>query len=128
MKQITLDRQFRMPDATMRRLPGYRDQRPHCTLVLVVNAGLVACAAAEPFTWALGLHLVLLPFNAWRLLRALRTDGSARSPTQRLAAKREPSNLVTTRPTGRLMLGTTFPEMAMARTVRLPARRAVCQS
>jgi hypothetical protein len=39
------------------------------------NAGLVACGSAEPFT---ALHLVLLPFNAWRLLRALRTAASSR--------------------------------------------------
>jgi hypothetical protein len=61
------------------RLPSAcRDPRHHCGLVLATNAGLVACGTAEPFTLPLALHLMLLPFNAWRLPQALRAGPSSR--------------------------------------------------
>jgi hypothetical protein len=48
--------------------------------VLAVNASLAACAATEPFTPTLLLHLTLLPINAWRLWQALRAGAPARRP------------------------------------------------
>ena len=75
----TTARQARPPALTTRLAAMCRDPRSYCALVLAANAGLVACAAAEPFTAALLLHLVLLPFNAWRLLLALRAGRSTRA-------------------------------------------------
>lgn len=59
---------------TARLAAACRDPRHHCAVVLVVNAGLAACAASEPFALTLMLHLALLPVNAWRLLRACRVS------------------------------------------------------
>jgi hypothetical protein len=63
---------------TSRLVAVCRDPRNHCALVLAANAGLVACGAAEPFTLSLALHLMLLPFNGWRLAQALRAGPSSR--------------------------------------------------
>jgi hypothetical protein len=54
------------------------DPRHHCALVLAANAAVVACGASEPCTPALVLHLLLLPFNTWRLARALGARRPAR--------------------------------------------------
>jgi hypothetical protein len=61
-----------------RLVAAFCDPRHHCALVLAVNAGLAACAATEPSTRALLLHLALLPVNAWRLRQALRLGSPAR--------------------------------------------------
>jgi hypothetical protein len=65
----------RHPTLTARLSATLRDPRHYCALVLAVNAGLVACAAGEPGTPTLLLHLALLPINGWRLRQALRPSG-----------------------------------------------------
>jgi hypothetical protein len=50
--------------------------RQHRAIVLAVNVGLVACAAVDPLTLSFALHVLLLPVNAWRLLSAVRQEGS----------------------------------------------------
>lgn len=116
MKQLTTNRHPRQSALTMRVLAACRDPRHHCAVVLAANAGLVACAAVEPFTPALLLHLVLLPVNAWRLLQAMRSGASSRSPADCMAATRSPRAGAPWRPG--------FQALATAQTVRLPPRRA----
>ena len=120
MTNTTADRQASTPALTVRLAAACRDPRHHCTLVLAVNAGLVACAAAEPFTAALALHLVLLPVNAWRLLHALRTGSSARP----LAAAMVKADMVATRYRAEVMRYPAFDAMATMQTVRLSPRAA----
>ena len=118
MTYTTTDRQVSTSALTARLAAACRDPRHHCALVLAVNAGLVACAAAEPFTAALALHLVLLPFNAWRLLHALRTGSSPRP----LAASTVRADMLATRQRVESMRFPAFDAMATMQTVRLNPR------
>lgn len=123
MTNTTTDRQVSTPALKARLAAACRDPRHHCALVLAANAGLVACGAAEPCTAALALHLVLLPFNAWRLLPALRTGSSAilsARPLAAVAAAR--AGRVATRQTVESMRCARFDEMATLQTVRLNPR------
>jgi hypothetical protein len=124
MTYTTTDRQVSTPALTARLATACRDPRHHCALVLAVNAGLVACAAAEPFTAALALHLVLLPFNAWRLVHALRAGSSARL----LATTTARADVVAARHKAESMRCPVFDAMAPMQTVRLSPRAARCPS
>ena len=104
----------------MRWLAAGCDPRHHCALALAVNAGLVACGAVEPFTPALALHLVLLPFNAWRLVHALRAAPAARPST--LATPK--GGVAVTQERARSLRCAAFDPMATMQTVRLDARRS----
>ena len=120
----TTDRQARNPALTARLSAACRDPRHHCALVLATNAGLVACGATEPFTAALALHLMLLPFNAWRLLNALRTGSSARRPARPLASETAMADVVAARQRAESMRCPAFDAMAAMQTVRLSPRAA----
>jgi len=124
MTYITTDRQVSTCALTARLAATCRDPRHHCALVLAVNAGLVACGAAEPFTAALALHLVLLPFNAWRLAHALRTGSSPRRPAHPVVAVTAGADLVAARQRAESMRHPAFDAMATLQTVRLSPRTA----
>jgi hypothetical protein len=102
----------------MRLAAACRDPRHHCALVLAANAGLVACGAAEPFTPALALHLVLLPFNLWRLLHAMRASPSV----SRVSAAKAKSDLASTRQRVESMRCAALDARATMQTVRLSPR------
>ncbi len=121
MTHTTTDRQSPLSTLMMRLAAACRDTRHHCALVLAVNTGLVACGAAEPFTVALALHLVLLPFNAWRLLLALRAGRS--SHTLLAATKR--GDTMATRQRVASMRCPAFDATATMQTVRLSPRDAL---
>ena len=121
MTHTTTDRQSPMSAMTMRLVAACRDTRHHCALVLAANTGLVACGAAEPFTAALALHLVLLPFNAWRLLLALRAGRT--SHTLLAATKR--GDTMATRQRVASMRCPAFDATATMQTVRLCPRGAL---
>jgi hypothetical protein len=103
---------------TIRLAMACRDPRHHCALVLAVNAGLVACGATEPFTPALVLHLMLLPFNAWRLVHALRTG----SPTRRLPAATRKADVPALRLQAAAMRCPAFDASRTIQTIRLSPR------
>lgn len=124
MKQLTTNRPPRQSALTMRVLAACRDPRHHCAVVLAANAGLVACAAVEPFTPALLLHLVLLPVNAWRLLQAMRSGASVRSAADGVAATRGPLPSLSVPRSSGAPWRPGFQALATAQTVRLPPRRA----
>lgn len=121
MTHTTTDRQSPLSTLVMRLAAACRDTRHHCALVLAVNTGLVACGAAEPFTAALALHLVLLPFNAWRLLLALR----AGRPSHALAAAMKREDTMATRQRVESMRYSAFNATATMQTVRLSPRGAM---
>ena len=118
----TTDRRASTPALTARLSAACRDPRHHCALVLAANAGLVACGAAEPFTAALALHLVLLPFNAWRLLNALRTDSSEPRPARHPRAATVRPAVVATHQRAASKQCPEFDAMATVQTVRLSNR------
>jgi hypothetical protein len=95
-----------------------RDPRHHCALVLAANAGLVVCGATEPLTPALVLHLMLLPFNAWRLVHALRTG----SPTRRLPATTRKADVPAFRLQAAAMRCPAFDASRTIQTIRLSPR------
>jgi hypothetical protein len=97
-----------------------RDPRHHCALVLAANAGLVACGATEPLTPALVLHLILLPFNAWRLANALRAAAS----TRRLPAATFKADVLASRARAAAMRAPAFDASGTQATIRLSARPA----
>lgn len=125
MTHSTTHHQARTPALTMRLEAACRDPRHHRALVLAANAGLVACAAAEPFTAALALHLVLLPINAWRLVSALRNGASARHAARPLAAATLRADVVATRQKAESMRCPAFDAMVTTQTVRLSPRAAL---
>lgn len=118
------DSQDNTPTLTMRVAAACRDPRHHCALVLAVNSGLVACAAAEPFSAALALHLMLLPFNAWRLLHALRSGAAAQRATRPVAGASCTPTVVAVRQRAESMRAPAFESMAAMQTVRLSPRPA----
>jgi hypothetical protein len=103
---------------TLRLASACRDPRHHCALVLAANAGLVACGAAEPFTPALVLHLVLLPFNVWRLAQALRAGPSSR----RLAVSTLKADVPALRLQAAAMRSPAFDASRTIQTIRLSPR------
>ena len=112
--------ELRHPTLTSRLMATCGDQRTHCALVLAANVGLVSCAAAEPFTLALVLHLVLVPLNAWRLVRALRARPSVhRSPQVPI---RSPDS--STKPKATTMRFPAFDARNAIPTIRLSPRAA----
>lgn len=125
MNHTTTDRQRHTAALAIRLAAACRDPRHHCALVLAANAGLVVCAAAEPFTPALALHLALLPINAWRLLQALRAGPSSRPPSNRTTATRQPMEAVSESRNANSPWRPGFQALATAQTVRLPPRRVV---
>ena len=96
-----------------------RDPRHHCALVLLANAGLVVCAAAEPFSPALALHLMLLPVNAWRLLQALAVGASACAKRHATAAAAVAAEAFAKRQRAASLQCPSFHDMT---TIRLPPR------
>jgi hypothetical protein len=118
MTHTTADRETRNPALIARLAAACRDPRHHCALVLAVNAGLVACGVAEPFTPALALHFLLLPFNAWRLLNALRTG----SPARRLPPATPGSDERLARARAASMRCPSFDARATMTTIRLSPR------
>lgn len=71
MKSLATHRATRPSTAMQRLVDLCCDTRKHCALVLVANLGLVGCCLGEPLTAAFFLHVVLLPVNGLRLLRAM---------------------------------------------------------
>jgi hypothetical protein len=111
---------LRLPTLTSRLAAACRDPRHHCALVLAVNASLAACAATEPFTPTLLLHLALLPINAWRLRQALRVG----APAQRPAASMEGRMLRSTLQKASSPRDLAFDARTTIQTIRLsPVRR-----
>ena len=111
----------RHPTLTSCLVVSCRDPRHHCALVLAVNAGLIACAATEPSTSTLLLHLALLPVNAWRLRQALR----AGAPAQRLAASTVMRDVRRSRKPAASMPYPAFDARATVQTIRLSPRAAL---
>lgn len=105
---------------TMRLVAACRDPRSQCALVLAANAALLACGAAEPFTAAFALHLVLLPFNAWRLMLALIAGRSSHA----WFAMPKQGDVVATRQRIESMRYRVFDAAATIQTVRLGPRCA----
>lgn len=101
-----------------RLVAALRDSRCHCSVVLAANAGLAFYSASEPFTGALVLHLVLLPFNAWRLLQA----SCRASPGDRPTRTTSKNGVVETRTHAMSMWYPTPGNSAQMPTVRLGLR------
>jgi hypothetical protein len=118
MTHAATARQIRNTNLNMHLAAACRDPRHHRALVLAANAGLVACNAAEPFAAALAMHLVLLPFNDWRLLQALRM-----APTSRPAAAVR-ADVLATKKKALSMRRPTFDLTNTRQTIRLDPRAA----
>jgi hypothetical protein len=103
---------------TSRLVAVCSDPRNHCALVPAANVGLACCAAAEPFTPALVLHFALVPFNAWRLVRALRAGPPARRLPQGPIRTPVPSS----RPKATTMRYPAFDARNAIPTIRLTVR------
>jgi hypothetical protein len=103
---------------TLRLASACRDPLHQCALVLAAIAGLVACGAAEPFTPALALLLMLLPVNAWRLTQALRAGSSSR----RLPVAARKANVPALRLQAAAMRCPAFDASSTIQTIRISPR------
>ncbi len=121
MTHTSTRRKASNPAMTMRLAAACSDPRHHRALVLAANAGLVACAAAEPFTPSLALHLALLPINAWRLLSALRQG----SPSVPAADESRRTDVAIARMKAESMRSPAYDARVTLQTVRLEPRVAL---
>jgi hypothetical protein len=120
MTHTATDREAGNATLTARLAAAFRDPRHHRALVLAANAGLVACGAAEPLTPALVLYFLLLPFNGWRLLHALRTG----SPVRPLPATTLRADVQAARRKAASTRLPAFDARATMQTIRLSPRAA----
>lgn len=114
----TTEHQLNARGLAVRMAAACRDPCYQSALVLAANAGLVACGVVEPFTPTLALHLGLLPFNAWRLLQALRAD-CLKAQTNAPAMK---ADVAATRQKATALRSPVYDRYATMQTVRLAPR------